>query len=151
MTGNRWVPLSEAGLGELLQGLPHADGEPAQPGNISAELKRGFPFYLSHLLLLIFSSSFDLNCFLRISKHITLKAQNPGNPLAPPSGFDDQINTKSKENHLNCNIGIPLDEIFQPLSPLVLVLHCRQDDEQQQQLHGKLVHIRLLQVGGYQN
>ena len=37
MTGNRWVPLFEAVLGELLQGLPHVGGAPARPGNTSAK------------------------------------------------------------------------------------------------------------------
>ena len=37
MIGNQWVPLFEAVLGELLQGLPHVGGAPARPGNTSAE------------------------------------------------------------------------------------------------------------------
>ena len=37
MTGSQWVPLFEAVLDELPQGLPHVGGVPVRPGNTSAK------------------------------------------------------------------------------------------------------------------
>lgn len=60
-----------------------------------------------------------------VTEEVRVKVEHPGHTLAP----------------------LPHNTL-QPLPTLVLVLNSREDDQQQHQLHGQLVHIGLLGLCG---
>ena len=78
----------EAELGERLLVLLHVDVAQVRPETMKLYVKisRTLVLYLLLLLYLFFCSDlFHLDdCLLIVSKHVTLKAQDPRNPLTPP-------------------------------------------------------------------
>ena len=81
------LPFEEE-LGERLLALLHVDVAQVRPETMKLCVKTSRTLVLHLFLLLYLLLCSDLlrldDCLLIVSKHVTLKAQDPRNPLTPP-------------------------------------------------------------------